>query len=644
MEQERFAVPDTSHPEPPETPPEGAGPDTAKGWPGAVPGPHTEASEPPQKEIVPADAVLGVRRVWESTRGDAAVTIGLIDGPPKLSHPCLEGADVRVIDPWWLPSDAPPEDWAEFLAEHGTYAAGVLFGRPGSALEGLAPYCRGVFVPAAAGREAILDSLNAARAIEELVEAGADVIQFIMGFPVASPSGTDDLLVRAVKRAHEAGVLVTAPAGNDYGRHPTTPALLPEVLAVGAHRTDGTMYRFSNWGTAYDGHGIAAPGGDILGPHPDGGTKAQKGTCVAVSMVTGAAALLLSLQRRAGLRADPLAVREALLATAGSCSPDQAHGAPERCLEGKLDLPAATRHLLRGTALEGAADPVEPRQKPALAVRLSAPARTSAPATPAPSKNTDSGEERGIAVTTLAERPEPARRNIRYAPSGPAFLRQGLAARSAYAERLIALFPEFDVIATRPDGALAGHGAGVPLALYEHGHLPGGWEEMLDRASRDAERGVRPDALGLVRIAVAPDQRGTGLAERLLEALKDAARAAGLGELVAPVRPTAKRHRPDEPMAHYARRVRSDGLPADPCLRLHVGSGGRITSVAPASTGVAAPLDRWRSWTGLAFDSPGPVHVPGALAPVHCAPAQGHAVYVEPHVWVRHTLGEPTRS
>jgi hypothetical protein len=36
--------------------------------------------------------------------------------------------------------------------------------------------------------------------------------------------------------------------------------------------------------------------------------------------------------------------------------------------------------------------------------------------------------------------------------------------------------------------------------------------------------------------------------------------------------------------------------------------------------------------------------VPGALAPVHCVPAQGHAVYVEPHVWVRHTLGESTQS
>lgn len=52
------------------------------------------------------------------------------------------------------------------------------------------------------------------------------------------------------------------------------------------------------------------------------------------------------------------------------------------------------------------------------------------------------------------------------------------------------------------------------------------------------------------------------------------------------------------------------------------------------------PAAQWRAWTGLPFDAAGPVHVPGALAPVRCEPEQGYAVHVEPNVWVRHRPAE----
>jgi hypothetical protein len=45
---------------------------------------------------------------------------------------------------------------------------------------------------------------------------------------------------------------------------------------------------------------------------------------------------------------------------------------------------------------------------------------------------------------------------------------------------------------------------------------------------------------------------------------------------------------------------------------------------------------QWRKWTGLPFDRDGAVVVPGALVRVHCDIAAGHAVYVEPNVWVEH--------
>ncbi|PZG19214.1 hypothetical protein [Nonomuraea aridisoli] len=53
----------------------------------------------------------------------------------------------------------------------------------------------------------------------------------------------------------------------------------------------------------------ARPSGAI----PGGGIEAQKGICVTVALVTGVAALLVSLQRHRRRPLDPLAVRDALL-------------------------------------------------------------------------------------------------------------------------------------------------------------------------------------------------------------------------------------------------------------------------------------------------------------------------------------------
>jgi hypothetical protein len=58
---------------------------------------------------------------------------------------------------------------------------------------------------------------------------------------------------------------------------------------------------------------------------------------------------------------------------------------------------------------------------------------------------------------------------------------------------------------------------------------------------------------------------------------------------------------------------------------------------------VTGTLAQWREWTGLAFDAPGEVLVPGALLPLHCEPGHDFAVYVEPNVWVHHRL-EPVEE
>jgi hypothetical protein len=120
--------------------------------------------------------------------------------------------------------------------------------------------------------------------------------------------------------------------------------------------------------------------------------------------------------------------------------------------------------------------------------------------------------------------------------------------------------------------------------------------------------------------------------------MRDNARLHGHTSLVAPVRPNGKDADPATPMEEYARRVRVDGLPTDPWLRVHARLGATIVKVCPASMAIAGSLKQWREWTGLPFDQDGMITVPGALAPVHVSIAHDRAVYVEPNVWMRHDL------
>ncbi|MGW7791129.1 hypothetical protein, partial [Streptomyces tricolor] len=165
-----------------------------------------------------------------------------------------------------------------------------------------------------------------------------------------------------------------------------------------------------------------------------------------------------------------------------------------------------------------------------------------------------------------------------------------------------------------------------------------GWDQVLAWAFADLRRGTRPDTVSAISVTIAPHAQGRGLSAVMLSAMRDTARARGFREVVAPVRPNAKHREPHTPITEYARRVRPDGLPEDPWLRVHARAGATIDSVAPASMTVAGSLEEWRRWTGLPFDTAGEIEVPGALVPVRCEPERGYAVYVEPNVWMRHRL------
>lgn len=145
-----------------------------------------------------------------------------------------------------------------------------------------------------------------------------------------------------------------------------------------------------------------------------------------------------------------------------------------------------------------------------------------------------------------------------------------------------------------------------------------------------------PNALSALAAEVAEDRQGRGLSGLVLQAMSAMARAAGLGPLVAPVRPTMKDRYPTIPIEQYAYWTRPDGLPFDPWLRVHARIGGKVLRPEPESLEITAPVADWESWIGLRLPADGQYVFPAGLAPLTVKDGVGH--YFEPNVWMLHEL------
>lgn len=245
-----------------------------------------------------------------------------------------------------------------------------------------------------------------------------------------------------------------------------------------------------------------------------------------------------------------------------------------------------------------------------------------------------------VTITTLAERPELASRIYEIRDRWPVFMGQDKLANALF-HQVASTFPEHCVVATTEDGTLVARGRSIPFAADGPGrelYPEGGWDSVLLWGFSDHQQGREPTAVSALDIVVDSAHLGQGLSKAVLAGMRDAVRKSGRN-FVAPVRPTEKHRWPLAPTSEYAVRIRHDGLPDDPWLRVHVRAGGTIVKVAPASMVMTGSLAQWRAWTGLPFDRDGDVEVPEALVPVHCDLTHDYAVYVEPNVWVHHDLG-----
>ena len=132
------------------------------------------------------------------------------------------------------------------------------------------------------------------------------------------------------------------------------------------------------------------------------------------------------------------------------------------------------------------------------------------------------------------------------------------------------------------------------------------------------------------------DLRGKRISAVLIDRMTKLAAAHGLDCLIAPVRPTWKERYPLTPIDSYVRWRREDGFLFDPWLRTHERLGAELLEPAPRSMTVTGTRDEWEAWTEMQFPEDGDYVVPAALAPVRFS--DGHGTYVEPNVWMRHSV------
>jgi PatG C-terminal/Subtilase family len=251
--------------------------------------------------------------LMELTRGKARVVIGLIDGPVALDHPDLSGQNIRAIND---KTGGRCSQANSMACMHGTFVAGILSAKRGSAAPAICPDCtlivRAIFSETASKSQNIPSATpgELASAIIECIDAGAHVLNLSVALDQPS-SGNQRELAEALDYAARRGVIIVAAAGNQGTIASTIITRHPWVIPVVACDLKGRSISHSNLAGSIGRQGLSAPGDAITSLGTNSKPLTSGGTSAAAPFVTGAIALLLSEFSDASTAAVKLAVTQA---------------------------------------------------------------------------------------------------------------------------------------------------------------------------------------------------------------------------------------------------------------------------------------------------------------------------------------------
>ncbi|MFH1436104.1 MAG: S8 family serine peptidase [Pseudomonadota bacterium] len=260
------------------------------------------------------DTDVDAPEAWAVTTGDP-IRVAVLDTGLGMSNPSLVQAYEEGYD--FVNEDSDPND----DNGHGSCITSIIAcrGNDGDDMAGVSWGAKILAVK-------VLDSSSWGyyswwiSGLEWAVEHDARVINMSLG-----GSDRSDGLEEAVNAAVDAGAVVVAAMMNDGTGAIKYPAAYEAVIAVGATGHDGkrvTVETGGSWGSNYGPHiDISAPGLEIMSADLDETFVTWSGTSMSTAVVSGAAALLLTVAPEL-LPAEVGAVMEAT-ARDGEGDPDE---------------------------------------------------------------------------------------------------------------------------------------------------------------------------------------------------------------------------------------------------------------------------------------------------------------------------------
>ena len=166
----------------------------------------------------------------------------------------------------------------------------------------------------------------------------------------------------------------------------------------------------------------------------------------------------------------------------------------------------------------------------------------------------------------------------------------------------------------------------------------GGWDWVFLKAIEDHKNGIEPNIQSAIQVAIHPDYQKQGLSTKMVQNMRKIGKSKGFKNLVAPVRPSQKSQYPLISIDDYITWTNDDGLPLDAWLRVHARLGARIVKPCHEAMKISGTVASWKQWTGMEFPQSGQYFIPGALNPMEMDVENDLGVYIEPNVWMQHSL------
>jgi len=245
------------------------------------------------------DADIDAPEAWDIATGSRDIIVAVLDSGVDYNHDDLRDNILRASDGSVVGIDRVNDDSDPMDDNgHGTHIAGIIGARGNNGL-GVTGVCHTVRIMPVKLLDSTLNA-NIADAIECIdfaVANGAKVINASFGGAEFS-----QLLLEAIHRARDAGVLFVAAAGNSGANNdlqPIYPAsfnrFTTNLVSVAGTDDDDLLAPGSNYGSS--SVDLAAPGVSILST-VFGSYELMHGTSMSAGFVSGAAALLLAQDPR----------------------------------------------------------------------------------------------------------------------------------------------------------------------------------------------------------------------------------------------------------------------------------------------------------------------------------------------------------